>query len=145
MNRERKAIEYQIKFICKYWKRQFMPSPEKGGIFEHVLIGWNDVEILNTTAMEEVLLKKWTVLVLRCWQYCHRSPVSAQQLIRLTYYYPVGVSGPLARVMNEYVEEFNAPCIPTSKLYLCILAIMTPLCRRSKPLCGAAILPTCSS
>lgn len=35
-------------------------------------------------------------------------PVSAQQLIRLTYYYPVGVSGPLARVMNEYVEEFNA-------------------------------------
>ena len=34
-------------------------------------------------------------------------PVNAQ-LVRLTYYYPVGVAGPLARVMNEYVEEFNA-------------------------------------
>lgn len=33
--------------------------------------------------------------------------VSAQ-LVRLTYYYPVGVSGPLARVMSEYVDEFNA-------------------------------------
>lgn len=29
-------------------------------------------------------------------------------LVRLTYYYPVGVAGPLARVMNTYVEEFNA-------------------------------------
>lgn len=34
--------------------------------------------------------------------------VSAQQLVRLTFYYPVGVSGPLARVVNEMVEEFNA-------------------------------------
>lgn len=34
--------------------------------------------------------------------------VFAQGLVRLTYYYPVGVSGPLARVMNEYVDEFNA-------------------------------------
>ncbi|WP_026245277.1 MULTISPECIES: ABC transporter substrate-binding protein [Alkalispirochaeta] len=28
-------------------------------------------------------------------------------LVRLTFYYPVGVAGPLARVMNTYVEEFN--------------------------------------
>lgn len=31
-----------------------------------------------------------------------------QGLVRITYYFPVGVSGPLARVMNEYVDEFNA-------------------------------------
>ncbi|MEW6228001.1 MAG: ABC transporter substrate-binding protein [Bacillota bacterium] len=33
---------------------------------------------------------------------------SAQaKLTRLTFYYPVGVSGPLATVINKYVEEFN--------------------------------------
>lgn len=35
-------------------------------------------------------------------------PVFAQQLVRLTFYYPVGVSGPLARVINEMVDQFNA-------------------------------------
>ncbi|MCR4425095.1 MAG: ABC transporter substrate-binding protein [Firmicutes bacterium] len=32
---------------------------------------------------------------------------AAPKLIRLTFYYPVGVSGPLATVINKYVEEFN--------------------------------------
>ncbi|MGI6147567.1 MAG: ABC transporter substrate-binding protein [Bacillota bacterium] len=31
-----------------------------------------------------------------------------KRLIRLTFYYPVGVSGPLATVINTYVDEFNA-------------------------------------
>ena len=31
-----------------------------------------------------------------------------EELIRLTFYYPVGVSGPLATVINTYVDEFNA-------------------------------------
>lgn len=36
------------------------------------------------------------------------APAMAQQLVRLTFYYPVGVAGPLARVINEMVDEFNA-------------------------------------
>lgn len=30
-----------------------------------------------------------------------------KKLVRLTFYYPVGVSGPLASVINTYVNEFN--------------------------------------
>ena len=34
---------------------------------------------------------------------------SAQKrIVRLTFYYPVGVSGPLASVINTYVNEFNS-------------------------------------
>jgi len=53
MNRERKAIEYQIKprGLQILEEGSSGTRPEKGGIFEHVLIGWNDVEILNTTAI----------------------------------------------------------------------------------------------
>ncbi|NLJ79952.1 MAG: ABC transporter substrate-binding protein [Firmicutes bacterium] len=32
----------------------------------------------------------------------------AKGLVRITYYFPVGLAGPLATVMNEYVDEFNA-------------------------------------
>lgn len=48
------------------------------------------------------------VLLLAALWFGMAAPALAQQLVRLTFYYPVGVAGPLARVINEMVDEFNA-------------------------------------